>query len=133
MREYRRRRQAAQLPTAYRNGEAIVQPTRERWREQTRADIESRGYIAFESRGRIRYRHPSRAYGLTPEHYEAMLLAQCGRCAVCGDVMHNPQIDHSHTTGQVRGLLCGRCNRSIHIVEEHLQAAMAYLATGQPA
>lgn len=135
MLRWRNQRQAAGLPTIYRNSESRAQPRRAEWLGAKRADMESRGYVAFESKGRIRYRHPALAYKITPAHFEAMLLTQCGRCAVCGAVMPHPQIDHDHRTGRVRGLLCGRCNRSIHIVEEHLTAALAYLgiATGQAA
>lgn len=50
-----------------------------------------------------------RKYGLTPDAYRALLEAQSGKCAVCkvNDVAH---VDHDHSTGLVRGLLCRECN-----------------------
>jgi hypothetical protein len=51
-------------------------------------------------------------YGLEPAEYEAMLVAQSGRCASCADPMISPQVDHCHKTGSVRELLCGLCNRA---------------------
>lgn len=50
-----------------------------------------------------------RRYGVTALDYAAMLLAQHGQCAVCGDVapLH---IDHNHVTGKVRELVCRPCN-----------------------
>lgn len=64
-------------------------------------------------------RHKLRAYGLTPEAYERLVLIQSGRCAVCDDVpVGNLHVDHCHVTGAVRGLLCGGCNRALGILKE---------------
>jgi len=49
-------------------------------------------------------------YGLSPEQWDAMLIVQCGRCASCRDPLLDPQVDHNHVTGSVRGLLCMDCN-----------------------
>jgi hypothetical protein len=51
-------------------------------------------------------------YGLTREQYEAILAFQGGKCAIC---LNEPKtrrlaVDHDHTTGQIRGLLCMNCN-----------------------
>jgi hypothetical protein len=55
-----------------------------------------------------------RAYGLTPEQFEAMRVAQGGRCAVCAEVPKGSfHVDHDHVTGVARGLLCGTCNRGL--------------------
>jgi hypothetical protein len=72
-------------------------------------------------------------YGITLEDYAALLASQGGRCAVCGTSDPGKQtwhIDHCHKTGVVRGVLCGRCNRSIGAFEddpELLAKAVAYL------
>ena len=68
-------------------------------------------------------------YGLSLEAYEA-LLAQ--GCAICGGEAE--VIDHNHTTGQVRGALCHRCNRGIGLLRDNpviVDAAGTYLA-GDP-
>jgi tRNA G26 N,N-dimethylase Trm1 len=53
-----------------------------------------------------------RQRGFTEEEYTAMLVKQRNRCDICrapfGSV--TPHIDHDHSTGKVRGLLCCRCN-----------------------
>jgi hypothetical protein len=60
-----------------------------------------------------------RRYGLTVQEYQDLLAAQGNRCAICqrkwgrGWNGHVPHIDHCHTTGRVRGLLCGECNTAI--------------------
>lgn len=56
-----------------------------------------------------------RKRGMTPEDYAEMLASQNGGCAICGDPPGDRRlaIDHCHTTGEVRGLLCGPCNTSL--------------------
>lgn len=53
-----------------------------------------------------------KVYGLTPAQFVALWAAQGRRCAICGRSVkiRRPQIDHDHDTGEVRGLLCRRCN-----------------------
>jgi len=51
-------------------------------------------------------------YGLSLEAYDDMLNQQGGVCAVCQESNDgNLPVDHDHKTGQIRGLLCHRCNR----------------------
>ena len=49
-------------------------------------------------------------YGITREQWSAMLVEQSGRCYICEDPMDEPNVDHCHETGEVRKLLCRRCN-----------------------
>lgn len=51
-------------------------------------------------------------YGLTLEQFDQMYEDQQGKCAICSvDVPTNKIcVDHNHTTGQVRQLLCHNCN-----------------------
>lgn len=82
----------------------------------------------------VRYRWRLRtAYGLTPEAYVEMVEAQRGLCAACGNPPHDNRglrIDHSHETGEVRGLLCHHCNVGLgHFDDspERLRAVADYL------
>lgn len=75
-------------------------------------------------RERLKWTRLLRRYGLTKERYEAMLLAQDGRCACCGyppTGSHALGVDHCHETGRVRGLLCKVCNRLIERVDAYLK------------
>lgn len=76
-----------------------------------------------------------RKYGITQEEYDALVAAQDGRCAICkklpdcgkGKRLH---VDHHHASGQVRALLCARCNVMIGYALESpdiLRAAATYL------
>ena len=59
-----------------------------------------------------------RKYGMTHQCYERMLATQDYGCRLCGaGVWEEPHhvlcVDHDHSTGQVRGLLCRRCNKAL--------------------
>lgn len=75
----------------------------------------------------------SRTYGLTPGEYEAMEAEQQGVCKICKGVNSDGRrlfVDHNHSTGAVRGLLCNPCNRALGLLEdnpERLREAAAYL------
>lgn len=72
-----------------------------------------------------------REFGITREAYAEMEAVQGGRCAICGEVPEKSlHIDHDHKTGQVRGLLCGHCNRGLGLFRDdpdRLKAAARYL------
>src|ERR1017187_6328504 len=97
---------------------AWYQHNKERWVEYQRT---------------FRNKHPARAaeiqrhsqrlhkYGLTKLQFEEMLAMQEGACAACGSLppgtTHGWSVDHSHSTGKVRGLLCMTCNLSLGVIE----------------
>lgn len=58
-------------------------------------------------------------YGLTKEGFDELLNDQSGRCAVCNKPLdEHLHVDHCHKTNKVRGLVCGKCNNSISVVEQ---------------
>jgi nitrogen fixation-related uncharacterized protein len=87
--------------------------------------------LAYVDRNReaINLRRRTRAKGITPEQFEEMFRQQEGRCAICK--RDRPlDIDHCHTNGHVRGLLCSPCNRALGLMEDDvkiLNAAIEYL------
>lgn len=69
-------------------------------------------------------------YGMTEEEYLHLSQLQNWCCAICGRLQIPLHVDHDHTTGKVRGLLCGQCNVGIGMLgdtPEALQAALEYL------
>lgn len=73
-------------------------------------------------------------YGLEPEHKQAILDAQNGGCAICGykfgQKTGDMKVDHDHSTGAVRGLLCDLCNRGLGMFrdnQDNLTKALSYL------
>jgi hypothetical protein len=82
-------------------------------------------------------RKREREFGLTHEEFLVLLDAQGGVCAICGNDNDGPRqlsIDHDHVTGQVRGLLCDRCNPMLGYARDNtavLEAAIEYLKGNQ--
>lgn len=74
--------------------------------------------------------HKISGYNLTVGEYNAMFRDQKGLCAICGKKETRKSrhggicklsIDHSHTTGKVRGLLCIKCNFGIGQFDEDVE------------
>ena len=60
-----------------------------------------------------------RKYGITLDDYNRMFEEQGMRCKICG--IDDPgawNLDHCHTTGKVRGILCVKCNTSLGKIEK---------------
>ena len=79
-----------------------------------------------------------RKYGVTPEWYDETLASQGGGCAICGRPPRDDislHVDHDHSTGQLRKLLCFLCNNLLGDVDDdagRLLAAAAYLEAHDP-
>lgn len=80
--------------------------------------------------------HYRRAYGITLAEYDLMLVEQGGVCAICGRPPKEGKrttrlaVDHDHTSGRVRKLLCTGCNLMIALFERKpfmFQNIKAYL------
>ena len=84
---------------------------------------------------RARNTHLQRKYGITEETYQKMLLEQNNSCRICGTTEHQTRwnnfcVDHDHTTGEVRGLLCKSCNIALGEIGDNvstLKAMIEYL------
>lgn len=60
-------------------------------------------------------------YGITIEEYEALAKKQEYKCAICCE--EKPlQVDHNHANNQIRGLLCGECNRALGLFRDDLNS-----------
>jgi hypothetical protein len=75
-----------------------------------------------------------RKYGISLEEYNSLREQQGHRCAICSE--HEDQIgkkmfvDHNHATGEIRQLLCTRCNVGIGMFKDSahlLNLAASYL------
>lgn len=101
-------------------------------------DRERNRVKTYRANNRIRARaneaagHRRRTYGMTVEQFDALLIAQAGRCGICGECFTpNPCVDHDHETGEVRGLLCRFCNLGLGYYERpgFAEAAEGYLCS----
>lgn len=78
-----------------------------------------------------RDRHLSRNYGITDSDYQVMYADQSGCCQICRQHHDVLCVDHCHSTGRVRGLLCNNCNRAIGLLGDsvsNLENAIKYLS-----
>lgn len=83
-------------------------------------------------------------YGIERSDFEQMWSEQEGKCAICFvdltniELDNDPKnksntacVDHCHSTGKVRALLCARCNKGIGLFDdetEKVKSAYEYLA-----
>lgn len=71
-----------------------------------------------------------RRYGISLWHYHQILDHQSGVCAICQSppLPHRALVvDHDHTTGAVRALLCDRCNRTLGYLRDCKSLALGVL------
>ena len=75
-------------------------------------------------------RQRQKNHNLSANEQLAMIVERHGRCDICGTNASPPEIDHDHTTGKVRGVLCGIHNRGIGLFRDDpvlLRRAADYL------
>jgi hypothetical protein len=107
-----------------------------RWREENPekyAALKKRNAARPAKKRADRNGHLKRKYGITVEQYEEMFEAQGGVCYICKKPRPEDRtlhVDHDHATGEIRGLLCFRCNNALGDFDddpELLQNAADYL------
>lgn len=107
---------------------------------------------ANEANRRYRQKYPNkkreerlkREFGITLVVYQQMFNEQNGCCKICykpetrsvakSGKINDLAVDHCHTTGKIRGLLCGKCNTAIGLLNEDeniLNNCIEYLKKGK--
>lgn len=85
------------------------------------------------NRKHVADRDAAREFGISIE--EVKRLRSIPNCQICGNELQHYQrngsaIDHCHTTGKVRGILCGHCNKGLGLFRDNpatLKQAIFYL------
>lgn len=77
---------------------------------------------------KVRVDNWKKKFGITPERYSAMLAEQGGVCAICKEpevatdhrsgLPRMLAVDHDHETGDIRALLCAKCNMTLGRMRE---------------
>lgn len=91
--------------------------------EKQRVDRSSR--VAF-----YREMEYKRRYGITIDDYNRMYDQQSSCCKICGQHFDRLCVDHCHNTGDVRGLLCRKCNVALGQFDDDIKLvskALEYL------
>ena len=123
-REYNRQWYERARETRRRAYEANCDARRAYQREYYRANVQG---------ARARAYNLKRRFGMTIEQHDALFASQGSLCAICGSEeprAKNWHTDHCHTTGKVRGILCGPCNHGLGLANDSpvvLEAMAAYL------
>lgn len=76
-----------------------------------------------EAKKASRATHLKKQFNMTPQQYEDKLRLQGGCCAICRSIprKRSLHVDHNHKTGQIRGLLCYRCNYALGLLADDVQ------------
>jgi len=129
------------------NREKYLELAKEQYKNLTEEEKEARRdrqrerflKVERESRKRDRIKRITRLYKLSPEDYFNMVQEQDNKCAICGCEERRKNkfgdtlplsVDHNHTTGEVRRLLCNKCNTMLGYareIPEILESAADYL------
>ena len=63
--------------------------------------------------------------GVTQDLLQQMLKQQGGVCGICKRAFQSPyHIDHDHSTGEIRGLLCGGCNLGLGCFQDNAESLL---------
>ena len=76
------------------------------------------------------YRSRKAHTGITRQQYDSLMISQNGCCAICGKPprKNSLYVDHCHSCGEIRSLLCVNCNKAIGCANEEItKVAMGIL------
>ena len=133
---------------------------RKKWQQEHKAEVKAERKEYYQNhkeemaRNHKEYRqlHPEvtrkhllkKFYSITPEEYKLLEDKQEGKCAICGEKETSKHrisgkttklaVDHNHTTGKIRDLLCRSCNIGIGSFKdswELMESASIYLKRWQ--
>lgn len=114
---------AKQAEYRARNREGIRRRARERYAANSTPRLEGN------RRSNIRWK-----YGITLEQRDEILASQDNRCAICRTdsppTVSGWHVDHCHSVGRVRGILCQHCNNMLGMAKDDpsiLARAIEYL------
>lgn len=75
----------------------------------------------------------NKVFNITQEEFDSLFASQHHSCAICKTKIptgSNWHIDHCHTSGAIRGILCSKCNQGIGLLgdtAESVKKAYEYL------
>ena len=105
--EAKERRQKKNKQSYYKNAEKRKEKSRE-WHHA--------------NKDKARNNRIKRIYGIEEKEYEMMARYQENKCAICKkETKQKLVIDHDHSSGDVRGLLCANCNSALGYINDNRQ------------
>ncbi len=111
-----------------------LQKQQKRWRRANKKQEKERHKDWYQkNRNHVRNKRFQLKYGLTLDQVEHMFVQQNGKCSICEESFENPRhmhVDHDHSSGTIRELLCSNCNIVLGQSQENIQIllkAISYL------
>jgi hypothetical protein len=106
------------------------------WRENNRDKIKQQR-ISYKATHTLleKARRLRKYYGISLDDFQKKIDEQGGACAICrkpGWGRNKPCLDHDHKTGQIRSVLCAKCNLVLGLIGDDSKIALAlaeYLIT----
>jgi len=111
------------------NKDKVLEQCRQ-WRIKNRGKIKKRDNTWYINNKKIvlekQYEYNlKRYYGINIEQYNDLFSKQEGKCSICNKhqttLKNKLVVDHDHATGEIRGLLCKKCNVMIGFAEENIE------------
>lgn len=111
----------------------------EYYKQNRQKMYESNSEYCRQNKRKIEDRRLHRRYGISIDDYDRMSATQGHKCAICGSKSSGGNksrfcVDHDHETGQVRALLCNKCNQGIGLMQDDpdlLEKAADYIRAFQ--
>ena len=91
---------------------------------KNRACKKSREWHA-NNKDRVADKRLKRRFGISLKQYNELNKKQQGLCAICSKECFSGNklaVDHCHRTGEVRGLLCRKCNQGLGLLGDTLES-----------
>lgn len=117
---------------------ALIKERAKKFREVHAEEIRARSRLSYyRNRDRAKDTQLKKVYGISLVELEEMWESQDGKCSICEGSLAKRSggyaIDHNHSSGKVRGLICSRCNFALGLVlesETTLLRLIEYLKRG---
>lgn len=103
----------------HRNKEVLKEKTKKRYAENKEEILAKTKAYYKENPHKKKEQTLRYKYGISLEDWQAMFDKQNGCCAICSKRTDDLVVDHNHESGQVRGLLCRKCNSALGFVFEN--------------
>lgn len=129
-------------PTTKEYSRAYYRANKERYKGYVQNRLKKNPHLWKENSAAWRKAHPEykraealkRRYGISLAQYEEMYSKQEGRCAICrrhqSELVRRLVVDHDHVTGNIRSLLCVKCNVGLSVIEDQEFCARASIYLG---
>lgn len=111
----------------YQCKECCKKQSKEYHKNNKEARKESGKEYRYKNADVIKIRRKEKLYGISESEQEELITLCNNKCEICGiDAKFSTKqvlnIDHDHSTGDIRGMLCGKCNKGLGLLGDNLES-----------